>query len=161
MNRWMMAISLLFFTTTGQAASPSDSQYLPMPPVFSLDANAEQLLKAYPLGVITKEAAFAHHGQAHNVVTLPNGLEGWVYENSLTKQETFTMPSGQKRETQALEHTNVLSTYTLVFGSDGKVIDVLYRDNRRDDAASALLAQRQSKPDVEKEPWRSKHREME
>ena len=161
MNRWMMAVSLSFFVTIGQAAPPSESRYLPMPPVFSLDANAEQLLKAYPLGVITKEAAFAHHGQAHNVVTLPNGLEGWVYENSLTTQETFSMPSGQKREMQALEHTDVLSSYTLVFGSDGKVIDVLYRDNRRDDAASALLAQRQSKPDVEKEPWRSKHREME
>ena len=161
MNQWMMAVSLLFFATIGQAASPSDRQHLPMPPVFSLDANAEQLLKTYPLGVITKEAAFAHHGQAHNVVRLPNGLEGWVYENSPTKQETFSMPSGQTRETQTLEHTTVLSTYTLVFDSDGKVIDVLYRDDRRDDTASALLAQRQSKPDVEKEPWRSKHRETE
>ena len=164
MNRWMGwmgALTMLFFVAVGQAADPGEGRYLPMPPVFSLDAKSDQLLKEYPLGVITKEAAFAHHGQAHNVVTLPNGLEGWVYENLLTKQETFTTPSGQKREVKSLEHTNVLSTYTLVFGPDGKVIDVLYRDNRGDDAASALLAQRKLKPDVENEPWRSKHREME
>ena len=161
MNRWMLAAALLVVVSVGKAAPPDGDKFLPMPPSFSVDANAEQLLKAYPLGVITKEAAFAHHGQAHNVVTLPNGLEGWVYENSLSKPEAFSAPSGQQRRMQALEHTDVLSTYTLMFDSSGKVIDVLYQDNRRDDFMSALLVQRRSKPDVEKEPWRSKHREME
>lgn len=161
MNRSIGALTILFFAAVGQAADPGEGRYLPMPPTFSLDEKSDQLLEEYPLGAITKEAAFAHHGEAHNVVTLPNGLEGWVYENSLSKQETFSMPSGQDRRMQALEHVDVLSTYTLVFDSGGKVIDVLYQGNRHDDSASVLLVQRKSKPDVEKEPWRSKHREME
>ena len=161
MTKWLLAIPLLFFATVELAAAADDPKYLPMPPGISIDANRDQVLAEYPLGVITKEAAFAHHGQAHNVVTLPNGLEGWVYEITPSTRETFATPSGERRDVQASEHTNVVSTYTLMFDADGKIVDVLYMDNRRDDASSALLVQRKLAADVSRKPWRTKHRENE
>lgn len=157
MNKLAVAIISGFLMLSAQAAEPDAGGHLPMPPTFTLDANSDQTLKEYPLGVITKEAAFAHHGQAHKVVTLPNGLEGWVYELSPRDQETYTQPSGKKQAVDALEHTNVHASYTLVFDSTGVVIDVLYRAPGRENALSALIVQRQAKPDKEKEPWRSKH----
>lgn len=158
MNKWAMAALTLFLTTATQAAEPpGKGEYLPMPPTFSIDGNRDQILNDYPLGVITREAAFSHHGQAHKVISLPNGLEGWVYELSLRKSETFTKPSGEKQQVTSLEHSDIDSTYTLVFDSRNVVIDVLYRDPGRADARSALLVQQQANPDVEKEPWRSEH----
>lgn len=157
MSKWTMMVAALLITLTGYAAEPGKGGYLPMPPTFTLNARSDQVLKDYPLGVITKEAAFAHHGQAHKVVTLPNGLEGWVYELSPRDTETYTMPSGEKQAVESLEHTNVHASYTLVFDDRGIVVDVLYRAPGREDAHSALVEQRQANPDVEKEPWRSKH----
>lgn len=157
MNKWIFAIFASFLMGAIQAAEPGKNGYLPMPPTFTLDARSDQVLKDYPLGEITKEAAFAHHGQAHKVVTLPNGLDGWVYEFSPRDKDTYTMPSGEKKTVESLEHTNIHASYTLVFDDKGVVIDVLYRAPGREDARSALLEQRQAMPDVEKEPWRSKH----
>lgn len=162
MNKWIAFIAAGLFVLTAQAAAPPEKGgYMPMPPTFSIDGDRDQILKSYPLGVITQEAAFAHHGQAHKVVALPNGLDGWVYELSPENKETYMSPSGEKRDVQSLEHTNVHSTYTLVFDSRGVVIDVLYRSPDRGEVQSALLVQRQEKPDIDKEPWRSKHRGIE
>lgn len=161
MYRWVCAVFWFMVTMCAVGADKDAGNTLPMPPEFALDAKPEDVFKSYPLGVIPKEAAFAHHGQAHNMVTLPNGLDGWVYENSLSKEETFTAPSGEQREMQSLDHRNVLSTYTLVIGPTGKVIDVLYSDLRRGTAESALLIQRRSAGDTAKEPWRTQHRKTE
>lgn len=80
-----------------------------MPPSFSLESPVK-VLENYPLGVIDKGAAFAHHGKANKEFTLPNGRLGWLYD--VGKQEWHR-------------------TYTLVFGNDGIVIDVMYYDHGR------------------------------
>lgn len=154
MNKWMMLALTFLFSLAVQAAPPGNGSYLPMPPVFSIEADRDQALKDYPLGVITKMAAFTHHGQPHKTIELPNGLEGWVFENILKNNKTFELPSGDKREMETTEDAHLVSTFTLVFDSSGVVIDVLYQEPGHGNAESALLVQRESKPDVEKELWR-------
>jgi hypothetical protein len=108
---------------------------MPMPPMFDARTDTERALTDYPLAVITREAAFAHHGKAHREVGLPNGLTGWVY--------------------QVGEGTG-LRTYTLVFDARQKVIDVLYNERGRHNGLTALALQAQAKgvlgPDVEPQP---------
>lgn len=101
----------------------AEQKYLPMPPSFLAETDPEAALRRYPLGVITKQAAFSHHGQATRTVTLPNGNEGWVYQ------------VGEGRG---------LRTYTLVFNESGVVTDVLYnaRDHYNGLTALQLQAQR-------------------
>lgn len=154
MNKWMMLILVFSLSLAAQAAPPGNGGFLPMPPKFSIEADRNQVLKEYPLGVITKMAAFTHHGQPHKTIALPNGLEGWVYENVLKNNESFELPSGEKREVASMENAHLVSTYTLVFDNSGVVIDVLYQEHGPGNADSALLVQRESKPDVEKELWR-------
>ena len=90
---------------TGAAAQQGRIQ---MPPKFSLDEKPEKVLAMYPLGVIDKSAAFAHHGKANDELTLPNGRIGWLYDVGTKEWHR---------------------SYTLVFGNDGVVIDVLYYDH--------------------------------
>lgn len=154
MNKWMMLVLAFSLSLTVQAAPPGNGGFLPMPPKFSIEADRDQVLKEYPLGVITKMAAFTHHGQPHKTVELPNGLEGWVYENILKNNKSFELPTGEKREMESMENAHLVSTYTLVFDSSGVVSDVLYQEPGHGRADSALLVQRESKPDIEKELWR-------
>lgn len=81
---------------------------LPMPPGFNLNSDPVKVLANYPLGVIGQDAAFSHHGKANKTFTLPNGKRGWLYD--VGKKEWHR-------------------TYTLVFDTDGKVIDVMYYDH--------------------------------
>jgi len=108
---------------------------MPMPPVFDARTDTERALTEYPLAVITREAAFAHHGKAHREVSLPNGLTGWVYQ---------------------VGEGAGLRTYTLVFDAQQKVIDVLYNERGRHNGLTALALQAQAKgvlgPDVEPQP---------
>lgn len=150
MNKWMMLVLAFALSLPVQAASPGNEGYLPMPLKFSLESDHTEVMKNYPLGVITKMAAFTHHGQPHKTVELPNGLEGWMYENVLKKNKSFKMSSGEKREMESMEDAHFVSTYTLVFDSGGVVRDVLYQEPSHGNAESALLVQRVSKPDVEK-----------
>lgn len=83
---------------------------VPMPPVFNLSADPEEVLRTYPLGQITRQAAFSHHGPANSVLVLPNGKEGWLYD---------------------VEKQGLHRTYTLVFDDKNLVIDVLYYDHAR------------------------------
>lgn len=154
MNKWIILVFAFALSLTVQAAPPGNGGFLPMPPIFSIEADRDQVLKEYPLGVITKMAAFTHHGQPHKTIALPNGLEGWVYENVLKNNKSFELPSGEKREMESMENAHLVSTYTLVFDSRDVVIDVLYQEPGHGNADSALLVQRESKPDVEKELWR-------
>lgn len=118
--RFMVAVLLLSpYFSYGQ-----QSGLLPMPPTFSVQTEREKALKDYPLGIITKQAAFAHHGKPAREVILPNGLEAWVYDVG----EGFG-----------------LRTYTLEFDQRGVVVDVLYNENGRHDGLSALQMQRQRK----------------
>ena len=110
---------------------------LPMPPTFNTRIDADEALTKYPLGVITKVAAFAHHGKENRSVTLPNGNEGMVYQ----------VGSGTG-----------LRTYTLVFNDKGVVTDVLYNEKGRHNGLAALQLQAQAKrilgPDAETQPFK-------
>ena len=154
MNKLMMFVLAISLSMTVQAAPPGNGGNMPMPPKFSVEADRDQVLQEYPLGVITKMAAFSHHGQSHKTVELPNGLEGWVYENVLKNNKSFMLPSGEKRDMETTEDAHLVSTFTLVFDSSGVVTDVLYLEPGHGNAESALLIQRDSKPDVEKPVWR-------
>lgn len=100
-----------------------------MPPRFTLDAEPESVLAAYPLNMIDKMAAFSYRGKADQTVGLVNGLTGWVYEaHRGGNPKTFEKPGGEEVTTMETYGHPTTRTYTLVFDSSGKVIDVLYRD---------------------------------
>lgn len=105
-----MAAVLVVVLALLSPALPAQPASTPMPPAFSLEAGPEEILARYPLGIISKNAAFAHHGKAHREFVLPNGRPAWLYD------------VGQREWHR---------TYTLVFGKDDKVIDVLYYDHGR------------------------------
>lgn len=120
----------------------ADPQTLPMPPEFSSNADPSALLRSYPLGGITKQAAFSHHGKAHRTITLPNGMEGWVYEVGGTRHENiYISPDGEKRSVMETSKGSRVRTYILVFDSRGTVSDVLYKENGRHDGLTALQLQ--------------------
>jgi len=124
----------------GQAGLPS------MPPNFSEQASPENVLRAYPLGVITKQAAFIHHGKAVRTLILPNGKEGWVYEVGGKQARTYQHPTKEKQKHTVYETEpgNGVRTYTLVFDDKGVVVDVLYNERGRHDGLTALQAQRKA-----------------
>lgn len=71
---WALTIAIAAATTTiAGHAGP-----LPMPPSFTDEVAPETVLRAYPLGNITKQAAFSHHGKAVRSLTLPNGKRNSV-----------------------------------------------------------------------------------
>lgn len=129
---------LIFALNTGIARAGNP----PMPPTFAAAASVEQTLRAYPLGIVTKQAAFSHHGTAHREVKLPNGLEGWVYDvGGLPKAETYSSPAGKKQTVVEKETSHEARSYTLVFDTRGVVIDVLYNEPGRQDGLTALSEQ--------------------
>jgi hypothetical protein len=102
------------------------AQELPVPPSFTPEADAEEVLQQYPLGVITAVAAHSHHGHADHKIDSPNGLLGWVYEVSGGREViTYVLPSGGERTVREIDPESPRWAYTLVFGGDGTVIDVL------------------------------------
>lgn len=123
-------------TMTCAFAHAAEQNSLPMPPYFSVDSDPETVLREYPLGVITRQAAFSHHGQATRSVKLPNGSEGWVYQ---------------------VGEESRLSTYTLEFDTQDRVIDVLYNERGRHNGLTALQLQSQADgilgPEVEPPPF--------
>ena len=92
-----------------------------MPPDFSFGHEPREVLGSYPLGVISEQAAFAHHGGPIRKEILPNGNQGWLYKSG--------------------ENAGVPSIYVLQFSRDGIVIDVLHKDHRYKLGHSALLYQ--------------------
>lgn len=113
------------------AAAEAHQTTLPKPPMFTLNEKPERVLASYPLGVIDQNAAFSHHGKAHKEFVLVNGREAWLYD------------VGEKEWHR---------TYTLVFGKDGKVIDVLYFDHGRHEKYGLTALQVQSKGQRTDEP---------
>lgn len=146
MNKWIIALFGMFLAMSVVAAAPT--QHLPMPPKFTSDTASEKILAAYPLGVITKIAAFAHHGQANRKVTLVNGMEGWVYEvHTVGDPKAYVKPDGIEVQVNEIGNHPAMATYTLVFDHGGAVVDVLYAEAERPALQSALLVQRQQHGD--------------
>ena len=118
-SKWFWAVTVVLFVwvSEGHALEPQK----PMPPKFTLEVDPADALHNYPLGVITEQDAFAHHGGPVRKVTLPNGNPGWLYK------------SGEKE--------GVPSIYVLEFSNDGIVIDVLHKDYRYKIGHSALQYQ--------------------
>lgn len=131
-------IIAMFMTLTmiSALAHAAERSSLPMPPYFSVDSDPETVLREYPLGVITQQAAFSHHGKATRSVKLPNGNDGWVYQ---------------------VGEESRLSTYTLEFDIQDRVIDVLYNERGRHNGLTALQLQSQADgilgPEVEPPPF--------
>ena len=136
MKRTVIILAVIFGMMLGVFAQAEEQKYMPMPPAFSVQADPENTLLEYPLGVITKQAAFSHHGQATRDIKLPNGYSGWVYQ---------------------LGEESGLRTYTLEFDDKGQVIDVLYNERGRHNGMTALQVQAQAVkilgPEAEPEPF--------
>ena len=146
MYKFIIALFGMFLAMSVVAAAPV--KHLPMPPKFSPDTGSEKILAAYPLGVITKIAAFAHHGQAHRKVTLANGMEGWVYEvHTVGDPKGYVKHDGTEVQINEIGNHPAMATYTLVFDHGGRVVDVLYAEAERAASQSALLVQRQQHGD--------------
>lgn len=122
------SIKLFVLLTVAILPATLLAQKAPMPLHFDISSEPEEVLSSYPLGVINKNAAFAHHGPAIKKFKLPNGNEGWLYK--------------------AGEKAGIPSNYILQFSSDGIVIDVLHKDHRYKLGHSALQYQYLTGSDV-------------
>ena len=89
-------------------AHAQKQSHIKMPPSFNLNSNPVDVLNNYPLGKLSRDVTFSHHGKEHLSVTLPNGLLGLVY--NVGKAETHR-------------------TYTLMLDRNNIVIDVIYFDH--------------------------------
>lgn len=136
MKRTAIMLSMVLVSLWAVTGFAAEQKYPPMPPTFDTRTDPGEALTGYPLGVITKVAAFSHHGKEHRSVKLPNGYEGKVYQ----------VGSGTG-----------LRTYTLVFDDKGVVTDVLYNEKGRHNGLTALQLQAQARrilgPDVEPQPY--------
>lgn len=138
---WALAIAIAAVTTTLAAHAGS----LPMPPSFTDEGAPEAVLRTYPLGVITKQAAFSHHGKAVRTSVLPNGKEGWVYEVGGKQAQTYQHPTKEKHTVYETGPGYGVRIYTLEFDDKGVVIDVLYNEQGRHDGLTALQVQRKAR----------------
>lgn len=93
----------------------------PMPPTFSFRYEPEKILREYPLGLIKKQEAFAHHGGPVRKIRLPNGNLGWLYSTG--------------------EEAGIPELYILQFSNDGIVIDVMHKSLHYKNGHSALQYQ--------------------
>ncbi|MGK2951288.1 MAG: hypothetical protein ACSLEZ_02745 [Thiobacillus sp.] len=138
----MKPVLNVLLTLTMVAATAALAGQQTMPPSFSEQNGPETVLRAYPLGVTTKQAAFSHHGKALRTLILPNGKEAWVYEVGGKKAQTYQHPTGERHTVYETRPGNGVRTYTLVFDDKGEVIDVLYNEKGRHDGLTALQVQR-------------------
>ena len=94
-----------------------------------------------------------HQGEVDHKIDLPNGLEGWVYEVYGGRElHTYVVPSGDKRTVREIDPESPRWAYTLVFGKDGTVIDVLYDSKHPRLGLSAVQMQRRAHPVAQKLP---------
>jgi hypothetical protein len=89
-------------------------------------SNAEDVLKSYPLGKLTKLMASSHHGKEDKVIVIPNGLQAWVYNvGSIRIAKEYVLPNSNKKIMYENKKVNSRHAYILVFDDD-KVVDVIY-----------------------------------
>lgn len=138
----MKPVLNVLLTLTMVVATVALSGQQTIPPSFSEQNEPETVLRAYPLGVTTKQAAFSHHGKALRTLILPNGKEGWVYEVGGKQAQTYQHPTREKHTVYEAGPGSGVRTYTLVFDDKGVVIDVLYNEKGRHDGLTALQVQR-------------------
>ena len=140
----MKPVLNILLTSTVAMVTTAMAGPLSMPPSFTVQSDPETVLRAYPLGLITKQAAFSHHGKAIRSLILPNGKVGWVYEVGIKQAKTYQHPTNEKQKHTVYETEpgNGVRTYTLEFDSKGVVIDVLYNEQGRHDGLTALQVQR-------------------
>lgn len=139
-----VALLLVAISSHAETGNTGAGDSLKMPPSFSIDADPDEVLGEYPLGVIPRSAAFSHHGKAHKTVTLVNGMEGWTYEvHQGGNPKRYQQPEGPTSTTMDIHNHPAVMRYTLVFGADGTVIDVLFQDRQHETANSALLVQQE------------------
>jgi len=143
----MKPVLNVLLTLTMVAATAALAGQQTMPPSFSEQNKPETVLRAYPLGITTKQAAFSHHGKALRTLILPNGKEGWVYEVGGKQAQTYQHPTREKHTVYEAGPGNGVRTYTLVFDDKGVVIDVLYNEKGRHDGLTALQVQRKVRGD--------------
>jgi hypothetical protein len=143
----MKPVLNVLLTLTMVAATAALAGQQTMPPSFSEQSEPETVLRAYPLGITTKQAAFSHHGKALRTLILPNGKEGWVYEVGGKQAQTYQHPTREKHTVYEAGPGNGVRTYTLVFDDKGVVIDVLYNEKGRHDGLTALQVQRKVRGD--------------
>lgn len=143
----MKPVLNVLLTLTMVAATAALAGQQTMPPSLSEQNEPETVLRAYPLGVTTKQAAFSHHGKALRTLILPNGKEGWVYEVGGKQAQTYQHPTREKHTVYEAGPGNGVRTYTLVFDDKGVVIDVLYNEKGRHDGLTALQVQRKIRGD--------------
>lgn len=143
----MKPVLNVLLTLTMVAATVALAGQQTMPPSFSEQNEPETVLRAYPLGVTTKQAAFSHHGKALRTLILPNGKEGWVYEVGGKQAQTYRHPTREKHTVYEAGPGNGVRTYTLVFDDKGVVIDLLYNEKGRHDGLTALQMQRKVRGD--------------
>ena len=84
------------------------------PPAFTADAPVKTTLRAYPLGIITMQAALSDYGAPHRKLKLADGEEWWAYD----------VGAGR--------------SYTLVFDRRGVVANVVYNENGPRNGLTAL-----------------------
>ena len=120
----LASIALLSgLSTTAQAAKA-------MPPTFSFANKPKEVLSEYPLGSISKQDAFSHHGGPLRKLSLPNGNKGWLYSVG--------------------EEAGVAEIYILQFSGEDVVIDVMHRSLQHENGHTALQYQflRKIKPQL-------------
>lgn len=91
----MKPVLNVLLTLTMVAATVALAGQQTMPPSFSEQSEPETVLRAYPLGITTKQAAFSHHGKVLSTLVLPNAKEGWVYEVGVSKPKPTSIPQGK------------------------------------------------------------------
>lgn len=125
-----------------------------MPPVFNSEREADSVLREYPLGIITKLAAYSHHGHPDHKITLPNGLEGWIYEIYAEQQSReYVLPDRTKHQVKEAVRSFPILSFVLVFDDHRKVIDVLVDSKHPKSGLSALQVQRRIHPKEQKLPY--------
>lgn len=127
MNRiWIVFCALLW-----TAVSVAEPGYLPEPPFFDADTDPETVLQDYPLGVITSQAAFAHHGGPEKKMSLANGKEGWVYTAGYARdRKTYRLPSGETKSVMETDWSLGARQFVLVIDDIDRVVtDVIYKDD--------------------------------
>jgi len=113
----MLAVTCVVISNATFAAQAQKQ----MPPKFAYQYQPEHVLSKYPLGLINKQEAFAHHGGPVRKITLPNGNQGWIYMTG--------------------ENLGVPELYILEFSEDDTVIDVMHKSLHYKNGHSALQYQ--------------------
>ena len=137
MVRLWIFICALLLATAGIAASGNALKL----PVFDTDTDPEKALRDYPLGVITMQAAYTHHGEPEKITLLANDKEGWVYTTDYAKKQTTVhLPSGEVKAVDITDRRLGVRNFTLVF-DDRLVIDVIYKDDGKGIGVTAMEMQ--------------------